>query len=158
MLYTRLNDKGDAFEPQRNLIQNRPGLDGGGSVAADQEGNVYVAWHAPKDGKGESGRPVHGHGPAHLKERKGHADHHVHDPHAGHGQAHSKEAHGHGEANRYVWVARSNDDGHTFAPEIAANAKPTGVCACCGMRIFADAGGRVFILYRGATEMRPATP
>ena len=35
MLYTRLNDTGDAFEPQRNVIQKRVGLDGGGSVAAD---------------------------------------------------------------------------------------------------------------------------
>src|SRR5262245_42808241 len=34
MLYARLNDAGDAFEPQRNLIQNAVGLDGGGSIAA----------------------------------------------------------------------------------------------------------------------------
>ena len=108
MLYARLNDAGDAFEPQRNLIQKRPGLDGGGSVAADEQGNVYVAWHAPKDGEGEE--------------------------------------------NRYVWVTRSTDDGQTFGPEVAANTAPTGVCPCCGMRIFAGEGG-VFILYRGATKM-----
>ncbi len=48
MLYTRLNDAGDGFEPQRNLVQRKPGLDGGGSVAADRDGNVYVAWHAPE--------------------------------------------------------------------------------------------------------------
>jgi hypothetical protein len=47
MLYARLNDAGDAFEPQRNVIQSHPGLDGGGSIAADRAGNVYVAWHAP---------------------------------------------------------------------------------------------------------------
>jgi hypothetical protein len=58
MLYTRLNDAGDGFEPQRNLIQNRAGLDGGGSVAADKDGNVYVAWHAPKDASGEADRGV----------------------------------------------------------------------------------------------------
>ncbi|HVV99299.1 MAG TPA: sialidase family protein [Planctomycetaceae bacterium] len=46
MLYTRLNDAGDRFEPQRNVIQTAYGLDGGGSVAADDEGNVFVAWHA----------------------------------------------------------------------------------------------------------------
>lgn len=49
MLYARLNDAGDGFEPQRNVIRKRPGLDGGGSVAADAEGNVYVAWHAPEN-------------------------------------------------------------------------------------------------------------
>jgi hypothetical protein len=59
MLYARMNDAGTAFEPQRNLITERYGLDGGGSVAADGEGNVYVAWHAPlKLGTGEASRRV----------------------------------------------------------------------------------------------------
>jgi hypothetical protein len=46
MLYTRLKE-GGAFEPERNLVTTWPGLDGGGTVAADDAGNVYVAWHAP---------------------------------------------------------------------------------------------------------------
>lgn len=50
MLYARMTDAGDAFEPQRNLMLRSFGLDGGGSLAADQMGNVYVAWH----GIGES--------------------------------------------------------------------------------------------------------
>jgi RNA polymerase sigma factor (sigma-70 family) len=59
MLYTRLNDAGSAFEPQRNLIRKAVGLDGGGSVAADAAGNVYVFWHAPDPGKkGEDNRRV----------------------------------------------------------------------------------------------------
>jgi hypothetical protein len=58
MLYARLNDAGDAFEPQRNVIVNHPGLDGGGSVAADHLGNVYVAWHAPDHGDAEADRQV----------------------------------------------------------------------------------------------------
>jgi RNA polymerase sigma factor (sigma-70 family) len=59
MLYTRLNDAGTAFEPQRNVIQSAGGLDGGGSVAADGAGNVYVFWHAPDPGKkGEDNRRV----------------------------------------------------------------------------------------------------
>src|SRR5438105_477663 len=59
MLYARLNDAGDAFEPQRNLITSATGLDGGGSVAADDAGNVYVGWHAPTPGmKGEENRTV----------------------------------------------------------------------------------------------------
>jgi hypothetical protein len=59
MLYTRLNDAGTAFEPQRNVIRSAVGLDGGGSVCADGAGNVYVAWHAPEPGaKGEENRRV----------------------------------------------------------------------------------------------------
>jgi hypothetical protein len=59
MLYTRLNDAGTAFEPERNLIQSAWGLDGGGSLAADNDGNVYVFWHAPIPGqKGEQNRRV----------------------------------------------------------------------------------------------------
>ena len=50
MLYTRLNDSGDAFEPERNLMHHSFGLDGGGSIGADNEGNVYMTWH----GIGES--------------------------------------------------------------------------------------------------------
>jgi hypothetical protein len=59
MLYTRLNDEGTAFEPERNIVHSAVGLDGGGSVAADDVGNVYVAWHAPPPGaKGEGSRCV----------------------------------------------------------------------------------------------------
>lgn len=109
MLYSRLNESGTAFEPQRNLIRRKAGLDGGGAIAADAGGNVYVFWHAP-DGD-------------------------THD-----------------EASRRVWVARSTDDGKTFAPENAAFEKPTGACACCGMRAFADRGGSVLVLYRTAAD------
>ena len=60
MLYTRLNDQGTAFEPQRNLMLHTFGLDGGGTVAADRAGNVYVAWHGKESGaaEGEGGRQV----------------------------------------------------------------------------------------------------
>jgi hypothetical protein len=59
MLYSRLGSDGQ-FEPQRNLMQETFALDGGGSVAADAEGNVYVAWHGSAKGsaKGEPGRVV----------------------------------------------------------------------------------------------------
>ena len=50
MLYTRLNDSGQAFEPERNLMLHSFGLDGGGAIAAGANGNVYVFWH----GIGES--------------------------------------------------------------------------------------------------------
>jgi len=111
MLYTRLNDHGTAFEPARDVITSARGLDGGGSVAADNQGNVYVFWHAPKPGNTN------------------------------------------GEAGRAVFVARSADDGKTFAPETLASAKPTGACGCCGMKAFADSEGNVFALYRSASEM-----
>ncbi len=46
MLYSRMNDAGTAFEPERDMITKAAGLDGGGSVAADAHGNVHVVWHA----------------------------------------------------------------------------------------------------------------
>lgn len=45
MLYARMDADGTGFETQRNLMTTTTHLDGGGSVAADQEGNVYVVWH-----------------------------------------------------------------------------------------------------------------
>ena len=111
MLYARLNDAGTEFEPERNVIRFAGGLDGGGSIAADNSGNVFVMWHAPKPGDTNE------------------------------------------EAGRAVFIARSTDDGKTFAPEKLATAKPTGACGCCGMKSFADADGNVFALYRGASEM-----
>ena len=110
MLYTRLNDEGTAFEPERDVITSARGLDGGGSVAADNQGNVYVFWHAPKPGNTN------------------------------------------GEAGRALFVARSQDEGRTFAPERLATPKPTGACGCCGMKAFADNAGNVFALYRAASE------
>jgi len=60
MLYARLNDAGTAFEAQRNLMTVSAILDGGGTVAADGQGNVYVAWHGLGQDlvKGEGNRKV----------------------------------------------------------------------------------------------------
>jgi hypothetical protein len=60
MLYTQLNEAGSAFEPQRNLMTRTFGLDGGGTITADERGNVYVAWHGKEQDslKGEAGRKV----------------------------------------------------------------------------------------------------
>ena len=59
MLYTRTNDGGTAFEPERNVIQSSFGIDGGGALAADRSGRVYVLWHAPAPGReGEEHRRV----------------------------------------------------------------------------------------------------
>ncbi len=50
MLYTRSKERGTTFEPQRNLMQRTSALDGGGTIAADREGNVHVAWHGADGG------------------------------------------------------------------------------------------------------------
>jgi hypothetical protein len=47
MMYARLPRGAKRFEPPRNLVTAHAGLDGGGSVAADGHGHVFVAWHAP---------------------------------------------------------------------------------------------------------------
>jgi hypothetical protein len=57
--YTRLNDEGTAFEAQRNLMRQTYIPDGGGTIAADDAGNVYVIWHGQRKGvKGEDKRQV----------------------------------------------------------------------------------------------------
>lgn len=60
MFYTRLDDQHLAFEPERDVMTFSSGLDGGGSVAADEQGNVYVAWHgrATEKTEGEANRAV----------------------------------------------------------------------------------------------------
>lgn len=59
MLYSRLNDSGTAFEPQRDLLTWTEGLDGGGAIAADGSGTVFVAWHATGERPGEDNRAVY---------------------------------------------------------------------------------------------------
>jgi len=108
-LYTRSNAGATAFEPQRNLTTRSYGVDGGGSIAADGNGNVYAAWHSLAVG--------------------GQND----------------------EDHRLVWLARSTDDGATFAAEHPAWSEPTGACSCCGVRMFAGPSNRLFLLYRSAT-------
>jgi hypothetical protein len=59
LLYARMNEAGAAFEPERNLMQRTFYLDGGATLTADPDGNVYVAWHAADETtKDESGRKL----------------------------------------------------------------------------------------------------
>jgi hypothetical protein len=60
MFYTRLKPTEDGFEPQRSLSRVTTGLDGGGTVAADATGRVFVAFHARgvNDPPGESNRKL----------------------------------------------------------------------------------------------------
>jgi hypothetical protein len=59
-LYSRSNAAGTRFEPQRNINDRIYTLDGGGSIAADDAGNVYAAWHGNAVGEpgGEDHRKV----------------------------------------------------------------------------------------------------
>ena len=111
MLYTRSGSdpSPSSFEPQRNAMTRTYGLDGGGCVAADGSGNVYVAWHGRTDD----------------------------DPAS--------------ESGRRVWLARSRDDGATFAAEEPVSQHPAGACACCGMTALASGSGQVDLLFRAAT-------
>jgi hypothetical protein len=59
-----------------------------------------------------------------------------------------------GEDQRVVWVARSDDDGATFAPERPAWHAGTGACGCCALRIAASAADREpYVLFRAATTV-----
>jgi hypothetical protein len=55
-----------------------------------------------------------------------------------------------GEAHRRVYLARSSDDGKTFAHEVPVSPAALGACGCCGMWAYADPSGTLFILYRAA--------
>jgi hypothetical protein len=59
VFFSRLNDSGTAFEPQRDLMQYTRGGDGGISVAADAYGNVYSVWHASGEEPGDDHRRVY---------------------------------------------------------------------------------------------------
>ena len=60
MLYSRLRHGHRVFDAERNLMKRSYGLDGGGSIAADSAGDVYVGWHGKVAGaaEGEAGRQV----------------------------------------------------------------------------------------------------
>lgn len=60
LLYSRCDEQGLAFEPQRNLMTASWALDGGAAIAADASGNVSAVWHGAhaKGAPGEAGRAV----------------------------------------------------------------------------------------------------
>jgi hypothetical protein len=58
MWYTRLAPGARAFELQRALGTHTKNLDGGGTVAADGAGHVYVVWHAAGAEEGEPHRTL----------------------------------------------------------------------------------------------------
>lgn len=65
---------------------------------------------------------------------------------------HAHPASGEGtEDARRVWLAQSSDGGATFTRERPISDPATGVCGCCGLRMFAAASGEIHALYRSAT-------
>ncbi len=58
-----------------------------------------------------------------------------------------------GEGKRAVYLSRSEDGGATFAPEAPAWNEPTGACGCCQLSAKAAPDGKLWLLYRSATEM-----
>lgn len=46
LLYTRMKSDGRGFETERNVLGQTRHLDGGAGMAADQDGRVFVIWHA----------------------------------------------------------------------------------------------------------------
>ena len=59
LFYTRLDAGAAKFAPQRNLLGETSGLDGGASVTADEKGAVYIVWHGQRGGgDGEAARVV----------------------------------------------------------------------------------------------------
>jgi hypothetical protein len=65
----------------------------------------------------------------------------------------NREAEGRGEDHRTLWIARSADDGSTFAPEATVWQAQTGACGCCQARALATAPRGLTILYRSATNL-----
>jgi hypothetical protein len=61
---------------------------------------------------------------------------------------------GGGEMARRVWIARSEDDGATFAAEAPVSDVRTGVCGCCALRMAVAPGGELHLLYRSATDLK----
>lgn len=59
MWYAQLSPTKNAFDPQRPIGTHTRHLDGGGSVAADGTGRVYVSWHAAGPVDGETRRSVY---------------------------------------------------------------------------------------------------
>lgn len=54
------------------------------------------------------------------------------------------------DADRAVYLARSFDDGASFAREERISAEQSGACACCNLRSIVDRHGTLSIVYRAA--------
>jgi len=53
LFYSRLDTGAGKFAPQRDLLGETSALDGGASVAANENGEVFVVWHGKQDSAGD---------------------------------------------------------------------------------------------------------
>lgn len=58
-----------------------------------------------------------------------------------------------GEAHRQVWIARSPDQGATFARETAVERDRAGACGCCGLSVHTSERGGLDILFRSVRDV-----
>src|SRR5437763_1076329 len=158
VFYTRLVD--GRFAPGRRVNTQTGsaiavGNVRGPSLAIGRDGRVHVAWmgsdradrtgdaapmlytRSRADGRFEPERNVH-QNPGPIDGGSVGAD-----P-AGHVYVawHSESPGSAGERHRRAWVARSNDDGKSFAHEAAASPAEAGACGCCGTATFVDTRAR----------------
>ena len=181
LFYVRSSDGGTTFSaPVRVNSQDgsavAAGTIRGGQLALGREGRVHVVWNgsdaatpkAPANpATGRPGSPLlysrsNPQGTAFEPQRG--LIHHSYDLDGGGSVAASVDGHVYaawhgspldappGEDRRRVWIARSLDDGATFADDEMAWREPTGTCGCCGMRMLAGPARALVVLYRSASS------
>ena len=182
LFYVRSSDFGGTFSnPIR--VNSQPGSAiatgtiRGGQLAVGQDGRIHVAWNG-SDSATPRGlvNPANGQPSAPFLYARSNTDATAFEPQRNlttrsygvdGGGSIAADASGHvyaawhslavggqdGEDHRLVWIARSTDDGATFAAEQPAWREPTGACGCCGVRMFAGPSNVLYLLYRSATAM-----
>jgi hypothetical protein len=180
LFYVRSSDGGSTFStPVRVNSQDgsavATGTIRGGQLAVGRNGRLHIVWNGsdsalPKapatPSSGRPGSPLlysrsNAEGTAFETQRG--LIHHSYDLDGGgsvaadadgrvyaawHGSPMNAAA---GEERRRVWIARSEDDGASFADEGIAWNEPTGTCGCCGMRMLAGPSRSLIVLYRSAS-------
>jgi hypothetical protein len=131
----------------------------GGQIAVGKSGRVHVAWNGSGQNNGMLYARMNDAGTAFEEQRNLMRDSAI--PDGGCTLAgdttgnvlvawHAVKTGEKGEDHRKMWIARSADDGKTFANETPAWQEPTGCCGCCSTRGFADKNGNMHFLYRSA--------
>ena len=64
---------------------------------------------------------------------------------------HASPPEGKSEADRRIYLCRSQDDGASFTAAAPAKGAPPGVCPCCSLKTLAGADGVLRVLFRNAS-------